>query len=195
MPTRINYLKNASGSLGYVRKIAQEHNGILQDFSLSDSDFFAQADDPTYTDGMVTRDPTDLDDLFKLGFAKAYDPGTTTVRNATALEITDFIASWGTYELNIQCKHAKAQLTNNKGNVWRVLVALVGLIVDEFNTRASKTNEVVGQWETFKADVLNASNLGDIKTSVGAMSAIIALPKNRTVQQIKTLIESKIDNG
>lgn len=65
-----------------------------------------------------------------------------------------------------------------------LLRALADVIKDEINI-------LRGQWVTFQAEVAAANNLSSLKAGVASMPAL----SDRTLAQLRTAIESRVDGG
>lgn len=172
---------------GEAMKISQTN----QPFSQVDPAYYGVLTDPAFPDGTAIHDPSGT--LRVLGYAKYVDLSGPTVRNAIQAELDNFPVAQQT-DRNGQDAFSAKEFLNTHPRWRKVLKALAKLLIAELLERQNvKSNTVIGQWEQFKTDVANSSNLGDLKTAVAALPAINAnLPETATLSQFMTQIENYI---
>lgn len=148
-----------------------------QPFAERNTTFWGVLTDPTFTDGTVCRD--DDGDLRILGYAKIVDSG--EVRNATQVEIDTF-EGFETDDENQQDADGADDLFVVHPRFRKLFVAITDIVMKEVN--------ILRGWNTdLKAVIDGASNFGDVKSGVAAMSDL----PDRTISQLKTQIRNRID--
>ena len=163
-----------------------------QPFIDRDTTYWGVLTDPPRPDGDVVRESLPdgtLGPLRVLGFAKINDAG--TVRNATQPEIDTWQALEDEDE-NLQDADDASSFIDTHPRYRKVFKALLKRIIAENNTTNAKANEVIVQWEQFKADVSTAGNLNAIKASVDAMNAVVADLPQRTLSQAITALKNDV---
>jgi hypothetical protein len=154
---------------------------LTQLFSDADPIYFGVAIDPLTPDGTTVRDTT-IDPPGPrrvLGQAKIYVPGSNTIQNATQVEI-DGWAAFETSDQNNQDTELAAGMLNkatrfSNKTVRKAFAAMLKRIVSENNLMAT-------QWNAFRAEVVAANNLGDLKTRVA---------NNTNDAPIRTIIQAR----
>ena len=164
-----------------------------QPFTEANTNWWGVETDPAFPDGTDLRDLEG--NLRVLGYAKFMDlSGSPTCRNATQGEIDNFPVAQAEDEDEQDATAAGVFL--NLHPRWRkvykaIAKVLIHRVLEDGN---AKTNEMVTQWESFKASVIAAGNLNDIKTAVGALDTMTAnLPPTATLAQFMSEITSELD--
>ena len=133
-----------------------------QDFSILDTDFFAEFTDPTFPNGTEVRDVSgdQPGPLRVLGLAKIFEPigPNGNVRNATAPEIATFAPAEDD-DTNIQDAVRALELLSTHSNFGKLFKALVRSIVDKDNLMAT-------EWNAFRAEAALAANLNNLQQRI-----------------------------
>ena len=189
MATTVLYRKSS----GEVLKISPKG----QMFDFIDDTYFGYLSDPSFPDGTENRER--IPDLGfgpprQLGYQKIAIVGNNEVRNATQEELDGFEAYKVEDDNQLDATGAIAFIQNHK-RFRKVFKAILKLLVQELLERSNvKQNEMISQWNQFKVDINNASNLGDIKTSVASLPSITSnLPETVTLQTIIDQLKSQIN--
>jgi len=165
-----------------------------QPFTGINTTYYGVVSNPAFPDGTEIRDPDD--NLRVLGYAKWMDLSGPTVRNATQLQLDAFPVEQAADESAMDASAAKDFLNSHPR--WRKLLKGLAkvLIIQILESSNVKTNALIDQWNQYKIDVGNASNLGDIKTAVAALPTINSdLTETAKLSQFLTQIENQIDAG
>jgi hypothetical protein len=165
---------------------------------LVDTGLWAVLTDPTTPDGLDVRDESgdESGPLKELGFAKIAEPlvgPNGNVRNATAGEITAFIAAETVDGNDLDAAQA-SQMADIDPVLRKIFKALLKqLIAEIFEGSNVKVHEMIAQWEQHKADIASASNLGALKTSTAALPVVAAdLKTTVTLAQAVTKLKADI---
>jgi hypothetical protein len=191
MPTTALYRKSSNE----VVKIS----AVGQTFDDRDSNYWGILTDPTTPDGTEVRETlanTRLGPLRVLGFAKIAEPGSNNIRNAIQAEIDTFAAAETDDNDQLDADQTGSLLENHP--MWRKYSkALLKTIIEEVLENGNvKINEMVSQWNQFKADTATASNLAQLQASVAALPEILPdLNETATVAQALSKIKAKVNKA
>jgi hypothetical protein len=171
-----------------------------QPFDDQDPAYFGTFTDPLTPDGGEYVDPNG--DLRVLGYAKFYETGSNTCRNATQPEIDSFEPAQLDDEAQQEADSvAKLILTHPRFR--RAFKAFLKRIIAENNitngkltsTTADPAEALIGQWNRFKADVAAAANLGQLQAAVAALPVLTDNAPQRTLAQAITALLGDIDKN
>jgi hypothetical protein len=171
-----------------------------QPFDDQDPAYFGFFSDPTFSDGQEYLDPNG--DLRVLGYAKFYETGSNTCRNATQPEIDSFEPAQLDDEAQ-QEADSVAQWILTHPRFRRAFKALLKRIIAENNiangkltsTTADPAEALIGQWNQFKADVAASGNLSQLKVAVAALPVLADNAPQRTLPQAITALLGDIDKN
>ena len=187
MSTTVLYRKSS----GEVIKISTKS----QVFPNLNETYFGYLIDPSLPDGTVNREKlgSELGPYRQLGFQKITIPASDLVRNATQGEIDTFAGFELEDDNQLDAVGATSFLENHP-RFRKIFKALLKLIVAQLLENSNvKQNAMIDQWNQYKADVGNANNLVDIKTSVAALPTITSnLPETATLTTISTQLKNLI---
>jgi hypothetical protein len=143
---------------GEVMKVSVPGNKPAQEFADRNQTYWGVAVDPLTPDGTHVIDPADTNRTRRvLGFAKFYESGSNTIRNATQPEI-DAWAAAETDDENQQDADQAKDLLNTHPRMRKVLVALSEIIMDEINVLraiASLPARTLSQLKTLMTNRIN----------------------------------------
>lgn len=133
-----------------------------------DTNYWAIAADVNLPDGSDVREvlPTGrLGNFRVLGYAKIYEPGTNTVRNATQTEIDGF-EPLETEDENIQDADSAKELLSNHPRFRKLLVAFADILVDEINILRQQFNDTTAEVPQLTNTNFQPRTLAQLKTAI-----------------------------
>lgn len=187
MPT-VLYRKNGGEVLKYSPR--------NQSFAEVDTEFFGVLTDPTTPDGTDIRERVgkQFGKYRQLGFAKRALPDENRIQNATQEEIDEWDNKEGEDDQAQDAKQAKVQLDNHP-LLGRLIRALSRRLITHHVETNARVNQVITQWESFKADVLTAGSLTALKQDVRAMTDIRSdLPQTIELTTLMDGIRASVEN-